>query len=382
MYQLIYTKAVPRKYKLARLLIPNIKSKDQRWVIKYWCEDSTGVYRLFREFDFQHLNVTQRKDYANRRIAEINAALKKGAYAEPTAADSNDMYLVTTLQNTLANLRGLRPTTIKNYTIYTNKLIEWLNEVGFARLLTERLTNENVNDFINYLFVCKLSNRTINNHIEHITTIFNKAKINNNPFAKFPKFQTEIGRNIAYNEAQRNELTAHMAAKDNNLLMVCKHMYYTLMRPNEISQLKVGDIAAYHQHQIAFSAEVSKNKMYRNITLPKGYEDELLQWLAKFNAKPDWFLFGRKFMPGPNHYPPNQMADSYRTRVLVPLNYSKDYTFYSWKHTGVVSLYRAGVKPYAIRLQLGHINDKSFETYLKSLGLFENDEIRNHYPDF
>jgi hypothetical protein len=53
---------------------------------------------------------------------------------------------------------------------------------------------------------------------------------------------------------------------------------------------------------------------------------------------------------------------------------------YSWKHTGVVSLYRNNVTRASIRMQAGFLDDKSFEAYLKSLGLFENEQIMNQYP--
>lgn len=373
---------MPKKFKKARLLIPNKTAKDQRWIIKYWCEDSKGVYRMFREVDFNHLSESARKEYAARRIQEINRGLMSGAVADEVYTENNSTYLVDALQNKLDNLLGLRPKTIKNYNDYTRKFINWLNKNGYARLFADKLSVDIVHDFVRYLFDSGLTNRTVNNTLQHVSTILSKARIEPNPMATYPKFQTETGRNIAYTEEQQRQLTEYMQRKDINLLMICKHMYYTLMRPNEISLLRVGDISAYHPDQIAFNAEISKNKMFRNVTLPRKYHEELVAWLKLYDAKPEWFVFGRGFKPGPKHFPPNQMADSYKRRVLDPLKLTNGYTFYSWKHTGVVRLYLGGVKTSAIRMQTGHISEKSFETYLKSLGLFDNKEVRDSYPDF
>jgi hypothetical protein len=62
------------------------------------------------------------------------------------------------------------------------------------------------------------------------------------------------------------------------------------------------------------------------------------------------------------------------------MNYPNDYTMYSWKHTGVVFLYRNNIPRASIRMQAGFMDDKSFETYLKSLGLFENELLITSYP--
>ena len=70
-----------------------------------------------------------------------------------------------------------------------------------------------------------------------------------------------------------------------------------------------------------------------------------------------------------------------RDNVLKPLDFSTQHTLYSWKHSGVVSLYMSGATKYSIQMQIGHINTDSFDTYLKSLGLFENLEIKNAYPE-
>ena len=373
---------MPKKFKKARLLIPNKTAKDQRWIIKYWCEDSKGVYRMFREVDFNHLSESARQEYAARRIQEINKGLMSGAIADEVYTENNSTYLVDALQNKLDNLLGLRPKTVKNYNDYTKKFIKWLNNNGYTRLFTDRLTVDIIDDFVRFLFDSGLKNRTINNTIEHVSTMMGKAGIQPNPFVNYPKFQTETGRNIAYTEIQQIELKEYIASKDINLLMACKHMYYTLMRPKEMSLLRVGDIAAYHPEQISFNEDISKNRMFRNVTLPKQFEPEILSWLKLFNPKPEWYVFGRGFKPGPNHYPPEQMADSYKKRILTPLKYPADYTYYSWKHTGVVRLYLSGVKTSSIRMQTGHISEKSFETYLKSLGLFDNKEVRDSFPDF
>jgi len=60
----------------------------------------------------------------------------------------------------------------------------------------------------------------------------------------------------------------------------------------------------------------------------------------------------------------------YRFRKLVKeLNLGKDYTLYSWKHSGVVAAYNAGVDIKTIQGQCRHQGLEQTDIYLKSLGL-------------
>ena len=59
-----------------------------------------------------------------------------------------------------------------------------------------------------------------------------------------------------------------------------------------------------------------------------------------------------------------------RFQKLIPeLNLSEEYTLYSWKHSGVVSAYNAGVDIKTIQRQCRHSSLEQTDVYLKSLGL-------------
>jgi len=52
-----------------------------------------------------------------------------------------------------------------------------------------------------------------------------------------------------------------------------------------------------------------------------------------------------------------------------------DYTLYSWKHSGVVAAYNAGVDIKTIQSQCRHQSLEQTDIYLKSLGLGINKAI-------
>lgn len=375
----ILYRPMPRKFKKARLVIPATQSKDQRWVIKYYAEDMNGIYRAFRETDCNSIaNIADRRAYCKERIAYINQMLVKGAQVDEESIDNEELMVSQSITNALSSKFGLRPKTEKNYRDYANKFLLWLQTNNKDVKIT-RVTKSMAMEFIQYLVSCNLSNRTINNHISHLSTLFNRAG-EINPFKGIEKLQEDIGRNIAFNKEQTAELVTYMQAKWPDMLVACQFMYYTLARTNEISHIKVSDIAKYHPDQIYLDEKYSKNRSARNISIPPQLRSILQAFLSKHEHSPDDYLFSRNFRPGKHHFPSPQMADRFRMNVLNKLNFSADYTFYSWKHTGVVNLYITGVAPAAIRMQLGHMNTQSFEQYLKSLGLFQNNELINGFP--
>ena len=55
--------------------------------------------------------------------------------------------------------------------------------------------------------------------------------------------------------------------------------------------------------------------------------------------------------------------------MIEDLELNTDYTLYSWKHSGVVAAYNAGVDIKTIQNQCRHHSLEQTDVYLKSLGL-------------
>lgn len=86
------------------------------------------------------------------------------------------------------------------------------------------------------------------------------------------------------------------------------------------------------------------------------------------------YLFSKGLIPGAQSYGRNSVSMKHGS-VLRSLNYSKELTLYSWKHTGVVAAYRNGIDVYAIMRQLRHHSLDQTMIYLKSLGIVKNVEF-------
>ncbi len=94
--------------------------------------------------------------------------------------------------------------------------------------------------------------------------------------------------------------------------------------------------------------------------------------LDKFS--PNDYLFGSGLKTCSTKYSRNSVTRIHK-EALTACKISKEFTMYSWKHTGVISAYKAGIDLFSIMRQLRHHSLTQTQIYLKSLGLQPNIEF-------
>jgi integrase len=377
----------PKPYREARLVIPHPDALDQRWCVKYYVYDAQQS-KVVRKRDFSCNSIKDlksRKTWCNKFIAAINKKLQEGYHIDKQKSEKQDLErrakgkkfisIAEATKMALESKKRLRPKTYKNYSDY---LTGWLKEQD-KNLHIQSVTHKSLKPFVGSL-MARVSPRTFNNYIQHLSTLFQylveEEIIAENPWVKITKLENGTGKNIAYQKEDQVKLMKYMAKHFPQMELYCKTMYYTLARPNELSHLQIKHIDQYRLKHIFIPAAISKNNTDRHVVLPEPIYT-LLKPLKKLN--PEWYIFGKGIMPSPQAMDSRYVSDAYRTRVIKPLGFTKEYTLYSWKHTGVVNNYLGGLSPASLRMQIGHNDTGSFEKYLKSLGLFENKEVMENY---
>lgn len=94
----------------------------------------------------------------------------------------------------------------------------------------------------------------------------------------------------------------------------------------------------------------------------------------------DHFVFGREGEPGTEAMGKNTMRVRFN-KFRDALGLSKEYKFYSWKHTGATAAVDAGIPERHIMDQLRH---KSFETtdhYFRRHRGYKSDKIKLDWPE-
>lgn len=382
---------------IPKVVIPNPKSVDQRWYIKYkiWNADK-GKFVWAKDYEVNKLPKPQRKIFAAKRISQIQTVLHQGHVKSKALQKASEeikrikeeratLTIAKAVELGLEEKQSLNLRQIKNYEHRAGIFIDWLTRNNYNKLPAELFRLEQIKLFVNYLRNTReCSPRTINNYLTDLSTLINVCVENElldfNHFPKMRKERTGVGKNWAYTPPQQKEILSYVREHQPRFLMLIQFMYYTLARPKELSYMKVGDIGKRAYNQIWFAEAVTKEFMERNVTIPAPL-NEIIEANKLLSYPKNWYVFGDNLAPGPDRLDSKRWGERFRTNVLDKLQgYDSRYTLYSWKHTGVVSLMMAGVSPAAIQRQAGHRSPYSFQKYLKTLGLFPNDEIINAYP--
>lgn len=407
-------------FKEARLVKPDPNAKKQAWVVKAWIYDEGKGRRVRKQFTYfnnpeKYPTDADKEREANKLIAGLNAGLavgktmdsRKHRYKErlpgvqATSKTGQKHFLIDEINAVLFAKRKLKTSSVETYEKYLNVFIPWVQKNG--PIYYEDFTVEHWGKFFQYLEKKpgkkKIeSNRTFNNYLNVINTFFTaidenihqqekaknrlSQKIVYNPLVDVDRLPEDEGRNYAFTKEQVKQLIDFMATECPEMIWPCLLMFNTFMRTNEINGLQLWQINYHGRDQIYLPPVDSKsrNNRWAGITPELQREIDRLE-LKKYNQ--NYYVIGdiRTMRPGPIAVQEVAIAHKFRRRVLDKLGYTKDFTFYSWKHTGITwaKLY-GGLTDAAIFVQGGWKDWNSFTKYMKSLGLMDNSEFAKKMP--
>lgn len=385
-------------FKPATLTIPAESAKDQRWYITYWpfsVRQSRHIRR--RVYNLPDLIDASKKEKECIELCKrLDRLIRNGMVVkEKPSLKSAPRFINHYMDEYLDTLQNKKERSIKAITGSLNKFRKFLVKNGYQYYIPIDFDSSHVLKYRNSLIKSGLKNRSINNDMAYAKTFFfyivhmYPNHVDKNPFSLIKTLSVENKRNTAYLPHQVEALL-EVQKQVPDLDFIAKFMYYTCIRTNEMSQLRIKQIGMYHPNQIYIPKEHSKTSKERHVHIPEALE-RLFEKFGVRDYPEDYYLFSFEpsgkykvrgtFKPGPKKHDYRYFGQKYRQQVLSKLNYSNDYTLYSWKHTGVISAKRAGVSDADIMQQTGHVNYSSYLTYLKSLGLFANGEYAAKIPE-
>ena len=100
--------------------------------------------------------------------------------------------------------------------------------------------------------------------------------------------------------------------------------------------------------------------------------------LQNFNK--EFFIFGRKGIPGYEELWKNTLRNRFN-KFRDKLKLSKEYKFYSFKHTGAGLLLDSGVTFKDLMDHLRHHDIESTYHYIRKYKGPTNEKVRNNFPD-
>jgi len=327
--------------------------KGKRWYVEYHITHPFNVLERKREYG----NINREKDLSKREILAVEL-IHKIASGHPEKIKS---ILTRTLQDYKSYFRR------KSYQTYESRLKVFLAWLGSRDELLIGL--DDANDFLLNLTKLGKHPKTVVSYKRTLCSLYNKANRDVNPFigAITPK-----GDSTGLMYFNDNQIKLIKSASPEWLWTAILIEFYCFIRPGEMRLLLI----PYFNLEDGFCeipSEISKNKKTQKVIVPQHLIEHLKKYIENRPNK-NGLLFSRD-ANGRLPFPVNHIYNQHQL-VLKDVGIRGRYSFYSWKHTGVVKAVRDGINIKEIQLQLRHHSLDMVDKYLRSLGIIESTKLR------
>lgn len=353
-----------KKFYSVKLKTSNL-DLNKRWYLEC-LEHTHNKYKSKRTVLYGHINrgctIDERLSIAN----ELTNTLKKQGVVTAQKSILQDALNVAALE--------LRFKTISAYQTVITCFLEYLN--GKSDII---VNTEIINNFLVWLKGRGIINNTIAKYRNTLYTLYNKAinqgLTNYNPVQKVKPIKKHPKSLMYFSDVQINLLKSEISKNNTQLWLCVQLLFYCFIRPNEQRFLKVGDVNLDYGF-IEIPAEFSKNKKTQKVAIPTVFLKEL-QFIRVFPT--NFYLLSAAGTCGKNHLTMKWIYSNHR-KYLQKLQIIGRYSFYSWKHTGVVKCVQNGLNIRDIQNQLRHHSLDMVQVYLKNLGVLQSVELKEKYP--
>jgi len=385
------------KHKKARLITCK-GDLSKKWYLDYqvWSVKRQKLVRkrYYKGFDKFNTYETRLK-YGNAKCRELNNILPTSCI-EPIETKENESveqlpkqspkkvnFFFKDLDDNFKILYKVGSASYKSYSSCLNLFEQWLKKFEFDDYTHKHFTKKEAQMYVDYLSRQGLTGKTVKNRVAPLKSICNKLIqreiIIDNPFnaLEMPKI-IQSDKNTCFSAEQIKEIKTYCQDNDKMFIwLFCQFIYYTYMRPVEISRLKMKHID-FSTSKIIVAGNISKSGKTQTIELPQALKTQLLEYVG-VGYNDEHYLFTTKECPGPK-----KTADSAFAKLFLvirrTLEINEKHTLYSWKHTGVVNAFKNGVNIKSVQMQCRHHSIEQTDVYLKSLGFMDNSEFAQGIP--
>jgi integrase len=379
--------AAPYPYRKATL--NDCKGRiEGRWYILFYVWD-VQQGKMVRKRDYSvnmFASLQQRRSFAKHRIKTINELLSEGYHIDSQKEEEfeEDIETAVTLEQALTSIleikkRSFRHSSYLSFSSTLNKFLAWAKANRLSTINVKSFDRLHAMLYVDQLVIQeKLSGKSVNSKVSYMKSLFSELLqreiVMGNPFAKIKK-QKEVKsyQNLAYTDEEVIKIKKVILEKDPQLWTFVQFIYYCYLRPSEIRSLEVKHVNL-KTGKIFVPGHISKNGIDAYVDIPAKF----LDYLNSINFFKDkaGLLFTNK---AGNMLGKNTMTGKHKI-IIDALAMDNRHTLYSWKHTGVINAYKAGVDIKSIQRQCRHTSIDMTDNYLKSLGLFDNEEFLLKMP--
>ncbi|MBR5087044.1 MAG: site-specific integrase [Muribaculaceae bacterium] len=314
------------------------------WYVDFYANDpSTGEMRR-KKYKLDGLKkISEKKRRAAEIIEAVTRELRGGWNPWVNAQESRGFTLIQDcLDRYLEYIekKGDRYKTRMRYKSSVNILREFFESLVVPPKFVYQFDQALIIDFLDWILLDRdASARTRNNYRAWVFGLceFLKSRkyITVNPVENIEILRETAKKRKDLSKEQLAKMRKYLTEKDPHFLLACEMEYYTFIRPNELSHLRVRDVSLENQ-TIFVSGTFSKNHKDGYVGINKRICKLMIE-LKVLEQPGEYYLFGKGFFPRTERY----NADQYNRRwkkMREELGWSEEYQFYSLKDSGIRDL--------------------------------------------
>lgn len=329
--------------------------------------------------------VSERKKRANELITNLNIKLRTGwtPWAEVTSSrqytsiiDVIDLY-----HKYLAKLYKagtIKENTLKDYEKRLRVFEEYIFKHVPAIVYVYQIDQTFISDFLDYILLDRDSSaRTRNNYRTWLSSLctwmVEKQYLQQNPVERIKQLAEDEKKRSALTPSDLQKLQKYLKKENPYFLLLCQFAYYTFIRPDEISNIRLSDIYLKEQ-KVFIASSISKNRRDGMVGLNDILIKSMLD-LKIFSQPSHYYLFGKGFKPS-KEKTTTRVYRNYFYKVRAALKFPETYQFYSLKDSGIRDLANAeGIV--VARDQARHADISTTNKYLKGSDMTVYEETKH-----
>lgn len=361
------------------------------WYIDFYSYDPLEQKMKRKKYMLNGIaKVSDRRRRANEIITNLNIKLRSGwnpwADVENSRQYTPYIDIIKRYHIYLEKLYAagaIKENTIKDYQKRLKVFEEYTAKHIPAIIYAYQIDQSFLSDFLDYILLDRDSSaRTRNNYRTWLSSLCNwmveKQYLIFNPVEKIRMLQEEEKKRSALSPADIHKLKRYLMKENLHFLFLCQFAYYTFIRPDEITNIKLSDIYLKEQ-KVFIPSCISKNRKDGMV----GLNDKLIKAMIDldvFSNPGNYYLFGKGFKPSKNKTT-TKVYRNYFNKVRTKLRFPDSYQFYSLKDSGIRDLANAEGIVIA-RDQARHADISTTNKYLKGSNMTVHEETKHFEGEF
>lgn len=362
----------------------------KNWYVDFTCYDPAEQKMKRKKYMLDGISkITDRRKMAADIISSVTNRLRSGwnpwaelsnsrQYAKITAV--MDMYIK--YLKKLRDSDSIKENTYQDYMKRYRVLQEYMQNHATPIVYIYQFNLSFISDFLDYILMDRDSSaRTRNNYKVWLSSLcswlIQKQYMDANPCERIKALKEEPKRREALTSTDLRKLKNYLEQHNRHYLLVCRMEYYTFIRPEELTNIRLKDISLKEQ-KVFVGGDISKNRRDGMV----GLNDELVKLMIDldvFSHDGDCYLFSTGFMPGRKKIT-TKVLRNYFYKVRDALHLSNSYMFYSLKDSGIRDLANsAGIV--VARDQARHADVSTTNKYLKGSSLTVHEETKHFHGE-